>query len=154
MIKFKEKLYDKFKISKLLEGKITSYVKTKCIQIKEKIFIIQKAYIHNILITFRMKNCALTIILMDEKKKLRVNILEEVDPIQYYSIVEKCLHLIHICSNIQFAISIVNQFMARSLQSSLLAPRRILYYIESIKDYEILYQNNTQINFLRYVEFN
>nr|PNR31612.1 hypothetical protein PHYPA_025733 [Physcomitrium patens] len=114
----------------------------------------QKAYIHNILITFRMKNCALTIILMDEKKKLRVNILEEVDPIQYYSIVEKCLHLIHICSNIQFAISIVNQFMARSLQSSLLAPRRILYYIESIKDYEILYQNNNQINFLRYVEFN
>lgn len=80
----------------LLRREVIFYLKSKCIQVKEEIFIIQKAYIQNILITFGMKNCKPKIILIDEKLKLKFDIdKKEVDFIQYHNIIRKYLHLIH-----------------------------------------------------------
>lgn len=45
LIKLKKKIYEKFEMSKLSKKKVTLYLKTKCIQVKEGIFMIQKAYI-------------------------------------------------------------------------------------------------------------
>lgn len=113
MTKFKNLLYNKFEILELFEEAITLYLKLKYIQVKERIFIIQKEYTYNILTTLRTKNCAFPSIPVDDKLKFKVNMKEEVNPILYWSIVGKCLYLIHTRHDIQFSIRIVNQFMVR-----------------------------------------
>lgn len=56
----------------------------------------QKIYVQKKLIDFGMENYTPTIISMDERKKLKVDIRkEEMDLAHYCSIVGKCLHLIY-----------------------------------------------------------
>lgn len=126
----------------LLRREVIFYLKSKCIQVKEEIFIIQKAYIQNILITFGMKNCKSKIILIDEKLKLKFDIdKKEVDFIQYHNIIRKYLHLSTLNLIFNFKARVVNRFMARPQKSHLFAAKRILHYIKHIEDYGILYKN-------------
>lgn len=69
MSKFRKELYDHLKISKLLIGEVTFYLKAKCIKLKERIFMTQKAYTYNILVTFGMENYTLATTHTDKKIK-------------------------------------------------------------------------------------
>lgn len=77
MTKFQKELHDHFKMSKLSRGEVILYLKAKCIHIKKEIFMTRKAYAHNILVIFGIKNYILAITPMDEKLKLMVDIKEE-----------------------------------------------------------------------------
>lgn len=77
---------------------------------------------------------------MDEKLKLKANMKEEeVDPMLYYNIVEKCFYVIQTCLNIQFAIKFVNWIITSHQQSHLFVKKKILCSIKSTQDYRIYY---------------
>lgn len=77
MNNFKKKLYYQFEMSKLSKREVIVYLKSKCMQVKKEVFMIQKVYAQYILTTFNIKNCTPTTIHADKKIKLKIDTKEE-----------------------------------------------------------------------------
>ncbi len=110
----------------------------------ESILLTQIKYIRNLLIRHEMKECAFVSISMTEnklKKFLSRYKCFENQLKQFQVLLSELMHLmIQIRSDLAYLVSRLAQFMSNSIEEHWIALKRILRYLNEIKDLEILYK--------------
>jgi len=136
-----------------LVGELTYFLGLQVKQMEDIIFISQSKYVKNIVKKFGMDNGS-------HKRTLAATHLKlskdengvAVDQSMYISMIGSLLYLTASRPDITFAIGVCARYQAEPKMSHLIQVKRILMYINSTTDYEILYSHNESSKLIGYCD--
>ncbi len=143
-LKIKYEMTDLRDVKWFLRMKITRLFKNQTNQSEEIILLTQIKYIRNLLIRHEMKKCAFVITSMTEiklKKSLSGYKCFENQLKQFQILLDEFMHLmIQIKLDLAYSVSRLAQFMSNSINDHWTTLKRVLRYLNDIKDLGILYK--------------
>ncbi|KAK8918643.1 hypothetical protein KSP39_PZI022153 [Platanthera zijinensis] len=146
---FKRLMKKEFEMTDL--GELSYFLGVEVQQREDGIFISQKKYAEEILKKFRMENNKAISTPADPGIKLRKDSKEEgVDPTMFKSLVRSIRYLTFTRPNIMYAVGVVSRHIEEPKQDHFTATKRILRYVNGIRDHGLKYSTGKDLKLFGY----
>ncbi|PNX94522.1 copia-type polyprotein [Trifolium pratense] len=141
--KFKNSMMNNFDMSDL--GKMRHFLGIEAIQCDQGIFVCQQRYAQEILERFNMdKSNAVCSPIVSGTKLSKHNKGDDVNPTQFKQIVGSLMYLTATRPDLMFAVNMIARYMEHSVETHMMAAKRILRYIKGTLELGILYKKGKQ----------
>ena len=135
---FKREMAARFRMSDL--GALSYYLSIEVRQGKEELTLGQSAYASKLLEQSGMAECKPCVTPMEERLKLtKANTVVKVDATLYQSIIGSLRYLVHMRSDIVFAMGYISRFMEDPREDHWAVVKQLLCYIKGTVDQGIIF---------------